>query len=73
MHLLIVTCVYWQVAEWFMQRSMWVDRMTGNLSMAAMYLQEGLQGGYYEGDLESCKTPLEAVLLELQSAACAGT
>ena len=55
-----------------MERSLVVDARVGHLGLAAQYLQAGLQGGAYEGAIEGCDTPLESVLLEVQSAACAG-
>lgn len=61
-----------QVARWFMERSMVVDARTGSLSLAAQYLQAGLQGGDFEGVIEGCDSPLETLLLEVQTAASAG-
>ncbi|KAK9794040.1 hypothetical protein WJX73_010101, partial [Symbiochloris irregularis] len=62
-----------QVAKWWMERGLVVDRMTGHLGQAALYLQAGIQGGDFEACLQNCDTPLETILLEVQSAACAGT
>lgn len=55
-----------------MERGLMVDRMTGHLGQAALYLQAGIQGGDFEACLQNCDTPLETILLEVQSAACAG-
>ena len=45
-----------QVAKWWMERALVVDRMTGHLGQAALYLQAGIQGGNFEACLQNCDT-----------------